>query len=75
MDKHLIYVYSDSCSKCHMISKYVEAFAEREWLELDIKLNTEYDWELTTVPTLVIIEWDDRKLLIDEDLINYIRPQ
>ena len=73
--KEYIYIYGEDCSKCHMVKPYVEKRATENGIELHEYKFTELDQEqfqITSIPTLIIKEWDEQQVLQYEEIISLI---
>ena len=77
--KEAIFIEWESCSKCHMIKPHAQKRAEENWYEFqtfrfdDASVS---EFQVESVPMLILKEWWDVKEILDMDgIVNLISNQ
>lgn len=77
--KEAIFIEWEACSKCHMMKPHVEKWAKENWYEFqtfrfdDASVS---EFQVESVPMLILKEWWDVKEILDMDgIVNLISNQ
>lgn len=70
--KEIVFIYGDDCSKCHQIRPHVEKWASNNGYNFQAVKYAGSWLEITSIPTMQVIEDGGEQILNFEWIIDFI---